>query len=73
MSYQSDLRNKNRGYMNLIVSQKAMDLFEKLETKRDDGDWMNRIAEDAEEYSITPTLHHSNTPFARAFGAAAHA
>ena len=28
MSYQTDLRNKNRGYMNLIVWQKAMDLFE---------------------------------------------
>src|SRR6266550_9614616 len=28
MSYQTELRNKNRGYMNLIVWQKAMDLFE---------------------------------------------
>ena len=26
--YQTELRNKNRGYMNLIVWQKAMDLFE---------------------------------------------
>lgn len=26
--YQTQLRNKNRGYMNLIVWQKAMDLFE---------------------------------------------
>src|SRR6266850_5586117 len=26
--YQTDLRNKNRGFMNLIVWQKAMDLFE---------------------------------------------
>ena len=156
MSYQTELRNKNRGYMNLIVWQKAMDLFElaykivyvevqidyklrsqfadatqsvsaniaegygrrsineyiqflytalgslaetltraigfrttaqiassrfedfnrlhyevenrllrlieKLEAKRDDADWMNRIAEDAEEYSTTPSLHHSITP-----------
>jgi len=28
MNYQTKLRNKNRGYMNLIVWQKAMDLFE---------------------------------------------
>jgi four helix bundle protein len=28
MSYQTNLRNKNRGYMNLIVWQRAMDLFE---------------------------------------------
>jgi hypothetical protein len=26
--YQTELRNKNRGYMNLIVWQKAMELFE---------------------------------------------
>src|SRR5688572_5046889 len=26
--YRTELRNKNRGYMNLIVWQKAMDLFE---------------------------------------------
>ena len=175
MSYQTELRNKNRGYMNLIVWQKAMDLFElawklgfveaqvdfklrsqfadaaqsvsanisegygrrsikeyiqflytalgslaetmtravglqrvgqipenrfedfnrlhyevenrllrlieKLENKRDDGDWMTRIAEDPEEYSITPSLQrsttpsfdHSSTPLLRASGAAANA
>ncbi|HEY2125142.1 MAG TPA: four helix bundle protein [Chthoniobacterales bacterium] len=28
MSYQTELRNKNRGYMGLIVWQKAMDLFD---------------------------------------------
>ena len=28
MEYKTELRNKNRGYMNLIVWQKAMDLFE---------------------------------------------
>jgi four helix bundle protein len=27
-TYQTELRNKNRGYMNLIVWQKAMDLFQ---------------------------------------------
>lgn len=167
MSYQTDLRNKNRGYMNLVVWQQAMDLFQlawelayveakldfklrsqfvdaaqsvsaniaegygrrsineyiqflytslgsmaealtrsiglhavqqisdqrfdqfnhlhyevenrllrliaKLEMKRDDGDWMTRIAEDPEEYSITPRLQHSTTPLLRPAGAAAHA
>jgi four helix bundle protein len=156
MSYQTELRNKNRGYMNLIVSRKTMDLFElawrlthakvqidfklrsqlvdasqsvsaniaegygrrglneylqflyialgspgetltraidlhriqqiddsalaqfdvlhyevenrlsrlieKLEQKRDDGDWIARIAEDPEEYVATPLLHHSPAP-----------
>src|SRR5947209_1264159 len=28
MAYHTELRNKNRGYMNLIVWQKAMELFE---------------------------------------------
>ena len=28
MSYQTELRNKNRGYMKLIVWQRAMDLFD---------------------------------------------
>lgn len=158
MSYQTELKNKNRGYMNLIVWQRAMDLFEvawklgyveaqvdfklrsqfvdaaqsvsanisegygrrsineyiqslytslgsmaetltraiglhraeliptkrfedfnrlhyevenrllrlieKLEQKREDGDWIARIAEDPEEYSATPSLHHSTTPSA---------
>ena len=160
MSYQTKLRNKNRGYMNLIVWQKAIDLFEltwrlthaeaqidfklrsqlvdaaqsasaniaegygrrglneylqflyiglgslgetltramrlhrvqqiddgalaefdalhyevenrllrlieKLEQKRDDGEWINRIAEDPEEYATTPTLQDSITPTLRA-------
>jgi four helix bundle protein len=156
MNYQTKLRNKNRGYMNLIVWQRAMDLFqlawqlthsdvlidfklrsqlvdaaqsvsaniaegygrrgineylqflyvglgslgetltraiglsrkkqitaeasksfdelhyevenrlsrliEKLDRKRDDGDWIARIMEDPEEYIITPPLHYSITP-----------
>ena len=28
MSYETELRNKNRGYIKLIVWQKAMELFE---------------------------------------------
>jgi len=44
------------------VENRLLRLIEKLEQKRDDGDWIARIAEDPEEYSITPTLHHSTTP-----------
>jgi four helix bundle protein len=36
-------------------------LIEKLEQKRDDGDWIARIMEDPEEY-IASALHHSTTP-----------
>jgi four helix bundle protein len=154
MGYQTKLRNKNRGYMNLIVWQRAMDLFEltwrlthveaqidfklrsqlvdaaqsvsaniaedygrrglneylqflyiglgslgetltravglhrikqigddalakfdelhyevenrlsrlieKLQEKRDEGDWITRISEDPEEYGAEPSLQHSS-------------
>ena len=43
------------------VENRLLRLIEKLEGKRDDGDWISRIAEDPEEYSA-PSLHHSNTP-----------
>ena len=39
-------------------------LTEKLEQKRDHGDWIARIMEDPEEH-ITPSLHHSITPSLR--------
>jgi four helix bundle protein len=55
------------------VENRLLRLIEKLEQKRDDGDWMARIAEDPEEYSTTPSLHHSITPLLRPSGAAAHA
>jgi len=42
------------------VENRLSRLIEKLEQKRDDGDWISRIAEDPEEYSITPPLHYSN-------------
>jgi four helix bundle protein len=129
--YETELRNKNRGYMKLIVWQKAIQLFElawkiafievkidfklrsqladavqsisanisqgygrrsineyiqflyyslgslaetmtraiglidKLEQKREDEDWIARIAEDPEEYVATPSLQHSTTPTLR--------
>jgi four helix bundle protein len=156
MAYETDLRNKNRGYMKLIVWQKAMDLFElvwtlafleskvdfklrsqlvdatqsvaaniaegygrrsaaeyiqflyyslgslaetttraiglravgifssdrfrefdelhyevenrlirlieKIEQRKEDGEWRTRISEDPEEYRATPSLHCSKTP-----------
>jgi len=47
------------------VENRLLRLIEKLEEKRDDDDWIARIAEDPEEYifdPITPPLHHSITP-----------
>jgi four helix bundle protein len=44
------------------VENRLLRLLEKLEQKRDDADWIARIAEDPEEYSITPSLQHSITP-----------
>ena len=48
------------------VENRLLRLIEKLEEKRDDADWVARIAEDQEEYIITPSLHHSTTPPLRA-------
>ncbi|MCA1660364.1 MAG: four helix bundle protein [Verrucomicrobiaceae bacterium] len=44
------------------VENRLLRLIEKLENKRDDEDWVSRIAEDPEEYGETPSLHHSITP-----------
>ena len=44
------------------VENRLLRLIEKLEQKRDDGDWIARIAEDPEEYVTTPTLQNSKTP-----------
>ena len=44
------------------VENRLLRLIEKLEHKRDDEDWVARIAEDPEEYAITPPLQQSNTP-----------
>ncbi len=43
------------------VENRLLRLIEKLEHKREDGDWIARIMEDPEEY-ITTSLHHSITP-----------
>ena len=44
------------------VENRLLRLIEKLGQKRDDEDWISRIAEDPEEYSIIPSLQHSITP-----------
>ena len=44
------------------VENRLLRLIGKLEQKREDGDWITRIAEDPEEYIITPSLQDSNTP-----------
>jgi len=44
------------------VENKLLRLIEKLEQKREDDDWIARIAEDPEEYVITPPLQNSITP-----------
>ena len=45
------------------IENRLLRLIEKIEEKRDTGDWISRIAEDPEEYSITPPLQPSITPF----------
>jgi len=47
------------------IENRLLRLIEKLEHKRDDEDWIARIAEDSEEYVITPPLHHSTPPSLR--------
>jgi len=44
------------------VENRLLRLLEKLEQKRDDAYWIAPIAEDPEEYVITPSLQHSITP-----------
>lgn len=48
------------------VENRLMRLVEKLEQKRDNDDWVTRIAEDPDEHAphlpITPLLHHSTPP-----------
>jgi four helix bundle protein len=58
----SDARLREFDLLHYEVENRLLRLIEKLEQKREDGDWISRIAEDPEEYSISPPLHHSNTP-----------
>ena len=47
------------------VENRLLRLIEMLDHKRDNKDWIARIAEDSEEYIITPPLHYSPTPSLR--------
>jgi four helix bundle protein len=47
------------------VENRLLRLIDKLEQKREDEDWIARIAEDPEEYITTPSLQHSTTPTLR--------
>jgi len=57
----SDEALKNFDELHYEVENRLSRLIEKLEQKREDGDWIARIMEDPEEYS-TPALQHSSTP-----------
>ena len=58
----SDSRIRDFDLLHYEVENRLLTLIEKLEQKRDDGDWIARISEDPEEYRINPLLHHSITP-----------
>ena len=65
----SDQRLHEFDLLHYEVENRLLRLIEKLEQKRDDGDWIARISEDPSAYDaspITPSLHHSITPLARA-------
>jgi four helix bundle protein len=47
------------------VKNRLLRLIAKLEQKRGDEKWIDRIAEDPEEYVVTPSLQHSITPALR--------
>jgi four helix bundle protein len=61
----SDNRFRQFDLLHYEVENRLLRLIEKLEQKRDEGDWIARIAEDPEEYFTTPLLQHSNTPSPR--------
>ncbi|MGH8100698.1 MAG: four helix bundle protein [Chthoniobacterales bacterium] len=57
-----DARFNDFDVLHYEVENRLLRLIEKLEQRKDDDDWIARIAEDPEEYSTTPLLHHSITP-----------
>jgi four helix bundle protein len=57
-----DARFNDFDVLHYEVENRLLRLIEKLEQRREDGDWMARIAEDPEEYATTPSLQHSITP-----------
>jgi four helix bundle protein len=61
----SDKRFHDFDLLHYEIENRLLRLIEKLEQKRDDEDWIARIAEDPEEYATTPSLQHSITPARR--------
>jgi len=61
----SDERFRDFDLLHYEVENRLLRLIEKIEQKRDEGDWISRIAEDPEEYSNIPSLQNSITPFPR--------
>src|SRR2546423_3519438 len=55
----SDTRFRDFNQLHYEVENRLLRLIEKLEQKRDAGDWLTRIAADPEEKFNTPILHHS--------------
>lgn len=47
------------------VENRLLRLIDKLELKREDENWIARIAEDPEDYITAPSLQHSTTPTLR--------
>src|SRR6476619_1649551 len=47
------------------VENRLLRLIEKLEHKRDDEACLSPIADDSQDYIVTPSLHHSITPSLR--------
>jgi four helix bundle protein len=58
----SDDRFQKFDQLHFEVENRLLRLIEKLEQKKDEGDWIARIAEDPEEYCSDPILQYSNTP-----------
>lgn len=62
----TDVQFNEINLLHYEVENRLLRLIEKIEQKRDDEDWIARVAEDPSEYmadsvdhSITPSLHHS--------------
>jgi four helix bundle protein len=60
--YATDARLRDFDLLHYEVENRLLRLIDKLEQKREDGDWVARISEDPEEYRSGPLLHPSTTP-----------
>ena len=58
----SEERFQEHDVLQYEVENRLLRLTEKIEEKKDTGDWTARIAEDPEEHDLEPSLQHSLTP-----------